>query len=58
MVVWGKASSLLKEERLRTWKVRLCAGRERLLAGLLPLFFGLFDGRTPDKYGWLEPVQP
>lgn len=22
------------------------------------LFFGLFDGRTPDKYGWLEPVQP
>ena len=20
------------------------------------LFFGLFDGRTPDKYGWLEPV--
>jgi branched-chain amino acid aminotransferase len=20
------------------------------------LFFGLFDGRTPDTYGWLEPV--
>jgi branched-chain amino acid aminotransferase len=20
------------------------------------LFFGLFDGSTPDKYGWLEPV--
>jgi branched-chain amino acid aminotransferase len=20
------------------------------------LFFGLFDGRTPDRYGWLEPV--
>ena len=20
------------------------------------LFFGLFDGRTPDKYGWLEPL--
>ena len=20
------------------------------------MFFGLFDGRTPDKYGWLEPV--
>jgi branched-chain amino acid aminotransferase len=20
------------------------------------LFFGLFDGQTPDKYGWLEPV--
>ncbi len=20
------------------------------------LFFGLFEGRTPDKYGWLEPV--
>jgi branched-chain amino acid aminotransferase len=20
------------------------------------LFFGLFDGRTPDKHGWLEPV--
>ena len=20
------------------------------------LFFGLFDGKTPDKYGWLEPV--
>ena len=20
------------------------------------LFFGLFDGTTPDKYGWLEPV--
>ncbi len=20
------------------------------------LFFGLFDGRTPDKYGWLDPV--
>jgi branched-chain amino acid aminotransferase len=23
---------------------------------LQELFFGLFDGRTPDKYGWLEPV--
>ncbi len=23
---------------------------------LQALFFGLFDGRTPDKYGWLEPV--
>ena len=23
---------------------------------LQDLFFGLFDGRTPDKYGWLEPV--
>ena len=21
------------------------------------LFFGLFDGRTPDRYGWLEPAQ-
>jgi branched-chain amino acid aminotransferase len=21
------------------------------------LFFGLFDGTTPDKYGWLEPVE-
>ena len=20
------------------------------------LFFGLFDGTTPDKYGWLEPL--
>jgi len=20
------------------------------------LFFGLFDGKTPDKYGWLESV--
>ena len=20
------------------------------------LFFGLFDGKTPDKYGWLEPL--
>ena len=20
-------------------------------------FFGLFDGRTPDRYGWLEPAQ-
>ena len=20
------------------------------------LFFGLFDGRTADKYGWLDPV--
>ncbi|MBS3896552.1 branched-chain amino acid transaminase [Silanimonas sp.] len=20
------------------------------------LFFGLFDGRTPDRYGWLDPV--
>ena len=20
------------------------------------LFFGLFDGRTPDRYGWLEPL--
>jgi branched-chain amino acid aminotransferase len=20
------------------------------------LFFGLFDGRTEDKWGWLEPV--
>ena len=20
------------------------------------MFFGLFEGRTPDKYGWLEPV--
>jgi branched-chain amino acid aminotransferase len=24
---------------------------------LQELFFGLFDGTTPDKYGWLEPVQ-
>jgi branched-chain amino acid aminotransferase len=24
---------------------------------LQELFFGLFDGRTPDKYGWLEPVE-
>jgi branched-chain amino acid aminotransferase len=23
---------------------------------LQELFFGLFEGRTPDKYGWLEPV--
>jgi branched-chain amino acid aminotransferase len=23
---------------------------------LQELFFGLFDGRTPDKYGWLEPA--
>jgi branched-chain amino acid aminotransferase len=23
---------------------------------LQELFFGLFDGSTPDKYGWLEPV--
>ncbi|MGL6289550.1 MAG: branched-chain amino acid transaminase [Silanimonas sp.] len=23
---------------------------------LQDLFFGLFDGRTPDKYGWLDPV--
>ena len=23
---------------------------------LQELFFGLFDGRTPDRYGWLEPV--
>ena len=23
---------------------------------LQDLFFGLFDGRTPDKYGWLNPV--
>ena len=21
------------------------------------LFFGLFDGRTPDRYGWLDPAQ-
>lgn len=21
------------------------------------LFFGLFDGRTPDRYGWLDPVE-
>jgi hypothetical protein len=20
------------------------------------LFFGLFKGTTPDKYGWLDPV--
>jgi branched-chain amino acid aminotransferase len=20
------------------------------------LFFGLFSGKTPDKYGWLEPL--
>ena len=20
------------------------------------LFFGLFDGSTPDRYGWLEPL--
>jgi branched-chain amino acid aminotransferase len=20
------------------------------------MFFGLFNGKTPDKYGWLEPV--
>lgn len=23
---------------------------------LQELFFGLFDGKTPDKYGWLEPI--
>jgi branched-chain amino acid aminotransferase len=21
-------------------------------------FFGLFSGATPDKHGWLEPVEP
>jgi branched-chain amino acid aminotransferase len=21
-------------------------------------FFGLFTGATPDRYGWLEPVEP
>ena len=25
-------------------------------AQIQKLFFGLFDGSTPDKYGWLEPV--
>ena len=25
---------------------------------LQELFFGLFDGTTPDKYGWLEPLEP
>ncbi len=24
---------------------------------LQELFFGLFDGTTPDKYGWLEPLE-
>ena len=23
---------------------------------LQDLFFGLFTGRTPDRYGWLDPV--
>jgi branched-chain amino acid aminotransferase len=25
---------------------------------LQKLFFGLFDGSTPDRHGWLEPVNP
>ncbi len=27
-----------------------------LTAKIQELFFGLFSGKTPDKYGWLEPV--
>jgi branched-chain amino acid aminotransferase len=33
------------------------SGKPGPLTGKLQkLFFGLFDGSTPDKYGWLEPV--
>jgi branched-chain amino acid aminotransferase len=33
------------------------AGRRGpLTARLQEAFFGLFDGRTPDRWGWLEPV--
>lgn len=32
-------------------------GKPGALTGKIQkLFFGLFEGKTPDKYGWLEPV--
>jgi branched-chain amino acid aminotransferase len=39
---------------------RLPVGNGRrgpITEALQSAFFGLFDGRTPDKYGWLEPVE-
>jgi len=31
--------------------------RGPVTAALQERFFGLFDGRTPDRHGWLDPVQ-
>jgi branched-chain amino acid aminotransferase len=30
--------------------------RGPITKALQDAFFGLFDGRTPDKWGWLEPL--
>jgi branched-chain amino acid aminotransferase len=30
--------------------------RGPVTAGLQEKFFGLFDGSTPDQWGWLEPI--
>jgi branched-chain amino acid aminotransferase len=30
--------------------------RGPITQALQAAFFGLFNGETPDKYGWLEPV--
>ena len=32
-------------------------GRGPITARLQDLFFGLFDGTTPDRHGWLEPIR-
>lgn len=32
-------------------------GRGPVTARLQELFFGLFDGSTPDQHGWLEPIR-
>jgi branched-chain amino acid aminotransferase len=39
---------------------RLAVGngkRGPITEALQSAFFGLFSGKTPDKYGWLEPVE-
>jgi len=33
-------------------------GRGPVTRQLQDSFFGLFDGRTQDRWGWLEPVLP
>lgn len=34
-----------------------CGGRGPITAGIQRAFFGLFDGRTPDRWGWLDYVE-
>jgi branched-chain amino acid aminotransferase len=39
--------------------IKIGAGkRGPITETLQAAFFGLFNGKTPDKWGWLEPAEP